>query len=53
MKDRGVPMKIKFNNIISHISKIDYSYIQFAYLLVMVAGFLFAQTPSDGGTGPH
>jgi len=46
-------MKNKFNTIISYINKLDYSYVQFAYFLVMVAGFVFAQAPSDGGTGPH
>jgi len=45
-------MKTKLAQFVYIINKIDRRYIQFASLAVMLTGFLFAQSPSDGSIGP-
>ena len=44
-------MKNKLNQLYVLASKIDHRYIQFAYFAFMLAGFIFVQSPSDGGGG--
>lgn len=45
-------MNTKLAQLIFVANKIDRRYIQFAYFVLMLVGFLVAQSPSDGGTGP-
>jgi hypothetical protein len=45
-------MKTKLAQLISFTNKIDRSHIQIAYFLLVLVGFIFTQSPSDGGTGP-
>jgi len=35
------------------VTKIDRQYIQLAYFVFMLAGFVLLQVPVDGGGGPH
>ena len=34
-------------------SKIDPHYLQLAYFVFVLVGFVFLPTPADGGGGPH
>lgn len=46
-------MQTKLAQLISLTNKIDRRHIQFAYFVLMLAGFLVTRVPSDGGTGPY
>ena len=45
-------MKNKFSQLVYFVNKIDRRHVQLAYFALMLAGFLFAQAPADGGGGP-
>lgn len=45
-------MKNKISQIVYFVNKFDRRYIQFAYCAFLLAGFLIAKAPSDGGGGP-
>ena len=45
-------MKNKFTQLVYLANKIDRRHIQFAYFVLLLAGFLFAPCPVDGGGGP-
>jgi hypothetical protein len=45
-------MKNTISQFIYFINKLDRRHIQFAYFVLVLAGFLFAQAPADGGGGP-
>jgi hypothetical protein len=51
--ERGVPMKTKLARLISFVGKFDLRYIQFAYFILALAGYVILRSPSDGGTGPY
>ena len=44
-------MKNKFTQFYFFINNIDRRYIQLAYFTFTLAGFLFMQSPGDGGGG--
>ena len=46
-------MKNKFPQLLTLVSRIDRNHIQLAYFAFILVGFLIAQSPSDGGTGPR
>jgi len=46
-------MKNKFAQLFVFVNRIDRRYIQLGYFAFMLAGFVFTQSPSDGGVGPH
>ena len=45
-------MKNRFAQFINLVNKIDRQHIQLAYFALMLASFLVARAPSDGGGGP-
>ncbi len=45
-------MNNKLAQLVSFVNKIDRQHIQFAYMVLMLAAFVIARSPSDGGTGP-
>jgi hypothetical protein len=45
-------MKNKFSQIVYFANKFDRRYIQFVYFVFLLAGFLIARAPYDGGGGP-
>ena len=45
-------MKNQIAQFINIVNKLDRRHIQLAYFVLMLAGFLLARTPSDGGGGP-
>ena len=51
-KEKDASMKNKFAQLVYFVNKLDRRHIQMAYLVLMLAGFLIAQSPSDGGGGP-
>jgi len=52
-RKRYCPMKNTFSRIQFLASKIDRRHIQFAYFVLMLAGFIVTKAPSDGGGGPY
>jgi hypothetical protein len=47
-----MPMNTKLAQLACFINKIDRRYFQFAYFVVMLAGYVMLRVPSDGGGGP-
>jgi hypothetical protein len=50
--ERGIAMKNKIAQLVYFASKIDPSYIKFAYFAFTLAALLVVRNPSDGGVGP-
>ena len=46
-------MKNKLAQLYFFVNNIDQCYVQLAYFAFILAGFVIAQSPLDGGTGPR
>jgi len=46
-------MKTKLAQLVYIVTKVDRRYIQFAYFVLMLAGYIVLKAPSDGGGGPY
>ena len=51
-KERGVPMKTKFAQLVYFVSNIDRRHLQFAYFALTLFALFVIQGPSEGGIGP-
>ena len=45
-------MKSKLTQLVSFVSRINPNFLKFGYFALMLAGYFYIQSPSDGGTGP-
>lgn len=45
-------MKTKLAQLVHFASKIDTQHKQLVYCVLLLAGYIILQAPSDGGTGP-